>query len=111
MDTGISAPRIFRGSDGGQEVPVGAASVEERSDAVVAELPEPERCSLDPFDEVVDRFSGAVGGPGAVPVHDLDPPPGQRATEGADLDGEVVVLEIGGELGEVAGGQVGLGMS
>ena len=37
------------------------ACVEECPDPVVGEVPEPERSSFDAFDEVVDRFSGAVG--------------------------------------------------
>lgn len=69
----------------------------------MAELAEPERCSLDPFDEVVERLGRSVGRPGAGSVHDLDPPPGQRAPERADLDREVVVLQVDGELSEVAG--------
>ena len=49
------------GSDGGEEVPVGFPGVEKGADSVVREVAKPERCSFDPFDEVVEGFGGSVG--------------------------------------------------
>ena len=53
--------RELGGSDGGEEFPVGSAGVEECSDSVVGEVPEPKRCSFDPFYEIVQAFCGPVG--------------------------------------------------
>ena len=73
------------GSDGGEEVPVGFAGVEEGSDSVVGEVAEPEGCSFDAFDEVVERFGGSVGHAGDVPVGDLGGPSGDGSSELVDL--------------------------
>lgn len=50
------------GSDRGEGVPVGFAAVLECSDSVVGEGAEPERCSFDAFDGVVElaTFVGFV---------------------------------------------------
>ena len=58
--TTISALRISAGGDGGEEVPVGSAGVEQGADPVVAESAESEADAFDPFDQVVDRFGGSV---------------------------------------------------
>ena len=77
------ALRISRGSrcDGGEEIPVGSAGVEQGSDPVVAEAGEPEGDALDHLDQVVGSFGGAVGEVGAVPRCDLVAPFGDRAAE------------------------------
>lgn len=70
---GSPALRISRGSrgDGGAQLPVGFAGVEQGADAVVAEAGEPERDSLDDLDEVVRCFGRAVGYVSAMPGRDL----------------------------------------
>ena len=72
-------------------------------------MPEPPEPEGGPLDQVVDGLGGAVGGPGSVPGDELVSPPGEAAAKGADLGREVVVLEIGGELIEVATGELGVG--
>ena len=63
------------------------------------------RRRADLFDEIVDRFGGSVGGPGAVPVDDGDLPGGQGAAWAAEL--WRIVGEFGGvALGELRAGDV-----
>jgi hypothetical protein len=57
---GFMALRISAGCDGGEQLPVGSAGVEECPDAVVAEAPESEGDSFGSLDEVVHRFGGSV---------------------------------------------------
>jgi site-specific recombinase XerC len=75
------AHRISAGSDGGEQVPVGAAGVEQDADAVVAEAAEPEPDALDPLDQVVDRFGRPVRHVRLMPGDDLVPPPVDGAAE------------------------------
>ena len=92
----------FSGGEGGEEVPVGFAGVEEGPDPVVAEASGSEADAFDPFDQVVDRFGGSVRHPGVVPGDDLVEPADQGAAEGVDLWRAGVVLEVGSELGDEA---------
>ena len=81
----FGALRFSAGSDAGEECPVGLAGVEQRADAVVGEAAEPEGGAFDALDEVVDRLGGAVGDPGAVPVHDRVMPAAEGAAQAAQL--------------------------
>ncbi len=76
-----SAHRISAGCDGGEEVPVGFAGVEQHPDPVVGESAESEADAFDAFDQVVDRFGGSVRHSGSVPCNDLVPPPGDGAPQ------------------------------
>ncbi len=59
-DLAYLALRKSAGCDGGEQLPVGSASVEECADSVVAEPAEPEGDAFDPLDEVVHRFGRSV---------------------------------------------------
>ena len=95
------------GSDAGEELPVGFAGVKRGADAVVGEAAEPEGSAFDASGEVVDRFGGAVGEVGAVPVHDRLMPAAEGAAEAAQLGRAVGVGEVVGEFGEVGAGELG----
>ena len=99
---GLPALRFSAGSDAGEECPVGLAGVEQRADAVVGEAPEPEGGALDALDEIVDRLGGAVGDPGAVPVHDRGAPATDCTARAAQLRRTVAVREIVAEYGRQA---------
>ena len=70
-DRGLAVPRISAGSEGGEEVPVGFAGVEERSDSEVGEVGHRERGPLDSFDQIVDSLGGTLGDVRLVPRGDL----------------------------------------
>ena len=84
---------------------MGGACVEERPDPVVGKVPESERRSLDPFDQVVDGFGRAVGYPRAVPRSGLLRPALQRSAELADLR-RGLVLKVGCEEGDSREGSI-----
>ena len=96
------------GSEGVEERPAGFVGVEQGSDSVVGEVGEPEGCAFDPFDEVVRGLGGGVGDPGGVPVRELGAPGGDGAAQPVDLRRQAGVLEVGGELGDGLGADVGV---
>ena len=57
--------------------------------------------------QIVDRFGGSVGDAGVVPVDGGDLPAGQGAAEAAQFGRAVGVLEVVGEFGGVALGELG----
>ena len=71
--------------DGFEGSPVGFAGVEQGSDSVVVEVGEAESDAFDAFDQVVQRFGGAVADLGVVVVHDLLEPPFECSGEFAEL--------------------------
>ena len=111
-DVANAALRISRGSrgDGGEQVPVGFAGVEQGADPVVPEAGEPERDALDDLDQVVRCLGWPVRHVGPVPGRDLVTPLGDRAAELADLGRARLVLEVGAEAGNEVDSEVGVGV-
>ena len=76
----------------------------------MVEAVESERCALDAFDEVVDRFGRSVGDVSLVPGNDLVAPFADGAAEATDFEGHGVVGEVAGDLGDPLGGEVRVGV-
>src|SRR4051812_49172972 len=104
------ALRISRWGEGVEEGPVGFAGVEQCAGAVVVEAAEPERDTLDAFDEVVDRLGRSVADAGVVPSDDLIGPHPQGPAEPADLVGHPMLGEVGGDLLDPTGGYCRVGL-
>ena len=66
----------------------------------MGEAAESEGGAFDAFDEIVDRFGGAVGDPGAVSVYDRGVPATEGAAQPAQPGRAIGVGEIVGEFSE-----------
>lgn len=62
----------------------------------------PKPARLRPLDQIVDRLGGAVGDPGAAPIHDRSMPATESAAQAAQFGRAVGI----GELGEVGAGEL-----